>query len=281
MTTTAISLPPLDCERIAQALDAELDAFLRRLHVHPVPEDQDMHGGFIAWVCAFLPETVPGSFTKHLDSVVREVRHRPDYRASWWYRTLLLDVAFFALTDDPSWLEVAISNAGHGASQLRVAILEALAFVADRLSFDDRMLRERVEANLDHVHFYCEDSVMLLLAGKGPVEEKRAWLQGWLDQGKFLNPHQKEALEALAAGRGVPNTFYLNLFLWVQQYVTLRLAATTPSRYVQGTLLDVPPPQLALDFPLPPPDLVSLLWTRLRQHPLMQSHFTLQEATRP
>jgi hypothetical protein len=280
MTTAALSLPPLDCERIAQALDAELDAFLRRLHAHPVPEEQDMHGGFIAWVCAFLPEAIPGAFTKHLESVVREVRHRPDYRSSWWYRTLLLDVALFALTDDPLWLGVAIQHAGHGASQLRVATLEALAFVADRLSFDDRALRECVVANLDHVHFYCEDSAMLLLAGKGAAEDKKAWLMGWLNQGKFLNPHQKDALEALSAGRGAPNTFFLNHFLWVQQYVTLRLAATVPARYVQGALLDVPP-QLALERPVPPPDLASRLWTRLRQHPLMQSHFTIQEATNP
>ena len=36
-----------------------------------------------------------------------------------------------------------------------------------------------------------------------------------------------------------------------------------------------------LDLPVPPPDLASRLWTRLRQHPLMQSHFSIQEATSP
>ena len=261
--------PPLASDRIERLLEDEMNTFTSAFSVQPVPEVQDLRAALIAWFAVFLPEAVPATFVQKLQEFVVEVRSHPDFTTRGWYRTLFLDVALFALQNDMEYLDICRRNFAHGTRALRIAVMEALAFVADRLSFSDQLLREGAERNLDTVHCSCEWSTALYMTARASAAEKRAWLKNWLSLEKFMNTDQEHTLRQLADGDFVPNPVFLEFFNYVQQYVSVRLACTLPDLYVQGTLLDLPEKQLALDLQTEPPNLGGLLWQRLRKLPLM------------
>ena len=266
----------LDIDRVERLLEEELNAFIRDLPVHPIPQEQDRRAFFIIWFAVFLPEVVPTEFTKRLLEVAIALRQRTDFRTWGWYRSTHLDVALFALTGDTTWLQICKRNYSHQSKALRTQVLEALAFVVDKLEFEDETLLEQAEHNLNCCHFHCEWSAALILVASGEAVTKRAWLTNWLSEGKFLNARERETLQELAEGNYVPNSFFLNLFLDTQQYVLVRLACTLPPRYVQGTLLELPPQQTTLNLP-DEPDFAGLLWKRLRRHPLVHSHIRISD----
>ncbi len=264
--------PLLDIVRVGRLLEEELNAFRRDLTIHPVDVIQDYRAAMIAWTAVFLPEAVSVVFTEKLIDIANDMRHRPDFGTWGWYRTTLLDVTLFALTDDPMWLDICKRHYSQQIQQLRTPVMNALAFVVHRLDFDDEELREYAEQNLNWCHFRCEWSAALVLTAPGDAASKREWLTEWLARGKFLNPHERETLKPLAEGYSVPNSYFLNYFLRIQHYVMTRLACALPPLYIQGTLLEIPPEQTALDLPPEEIDFAALLWKRLQDHPLMQYH---------
>ena len=267
--------PPLDIVRMGRLLEEELNAFLRDLTIHPVESIQDYRMAMIAWTAVFSPEAVSAALTEKLIDVANDVRHRRDFNTWGWYRITLLDVTLFALTDDSMWLDMCKCHYSHQIQQLRTPVMDALAFVVHKLDYDDEELRASAEQNLNWCHFRCEWSAALVVVAPGNAWIKREWLTEWLSRGKFLNPHEKETLQPLAEGYSVPNSYFLNFFLRIQHYVMVRLASTLPPLYIQGTLLEIPPEQTALDLPAEEMDFAALLWKRLLDHPLMRSHIRI------
>jgi hypothetical protein len=225
-------------------------------------------------MAVFFEEAVTSSFVESLTALVLRLRSLEDFSYRGWIRLLPLDVALFALTGNRDWLCYVASNLDHHASGLRDFVIKSFALVANRVTFDSRML-ERTAHNLQVRHGGCEDLVILYATSDLNSSEKRQQISKWLSQFS-LNPWEEECLRRLAAGEFAVNPF-LRHFLWIQQYVWLSFACDPPvtrketlaeQKLADKTVLAGAgaQPQLA-GFTLDS----NTVWDRMRAHALMDS----------
>ncbi|MDP2990441.1 MAG: hypothetical protein Q8O57_07745, partial [Kiritimatiellota bacterium] len=132
-------------------------------------------------------------------------------------------------------------------------------------------LQTRTAENLRNANVYCEWSAIVLLVARGDLQTKRERLRYWQELCS-LNPDVGERLRRLAKGEAVSNPL-LFLFLWIQQYVSLRLMDSAQPMPPSG------PIQLELPQHYEVP-LSQELWHRLLNHPLTASRIYLEGITR-
>lgn len=277
MDQNAITDPDyeIDSARLERLLIAELHEFQRNFEVRPISEEQELRGVFIAWLAAFVPEVISKVSANELENVASGFRSRGDYRTSGWYRSLPLEIALFALTDDYWWLKLGVWNIDHGTSSLRELVVYSLALVADRLDFHDSELHKRIAYNLEVQHFYCDECIIILAVANGSTEAKRALFKDW--HARFGEaPFGGDVLSKLMKGDLVPNPFLAH-FLRVAQYVCLRLAekrSETPDQIITAA----PAVQGRLPIDEPEEPLGRRMWRRMISHPLSASHIQLERA---
>ena len=150
-------------------------------------------------------------------------------------------------------------------------------------------MKRRIAHNLEAWHLYSDWSLILIAATRGDVQNKKDQFQQWLSEYEH-NESNRRALERLIKGEYLTNPFLSHL-LWVQQYITLRLACSPAPAFAQLPLpgMEYNPPkktekktvkekpeQKAL-FPADSVDSLSdLLWKRVKNHPLMDSHIEIE-----
>jgi hypothetical protein len=257
----------------------ELGDWRRDVVQTPIPEEQDLRCFFVEWVAAFLPEAVSTELINELQEAAEVCRSAPDYSTSGWYRALPIDVAIFLLTGEEDWLRTARLNVDHHNSSLRYFVMESLALAAHRLTFDPEMTA-RVLHNLEVRHFRCEDLVILFAACNHHQDYKLQKISEWLGACSH-NQDVEGVLRRLAEGLPVPNPF-LSHMLWIQQYVSFRLAVRQPHLVEVLSTVDSGPSALPPDSPgsqlhlTEPNRYIEMAWKRMREHPLAASHVWLR-----
>lgn len=192
------------------------------------PERQELQAFFICWIAVFLPEALKKTFVVSLRSTVNDLRDRKSWGTSIWYRLLPLEIALYAATGRNQWLDTHRFNFDHHNRSLRNLVIESLAYVADRLQFDDPELQERAASNLRSWHLGCEDAAFLLLAARGEPVKKRQAIEGWIRDIK-LPVHVKDLLAQALAGEFISLPFFSESFSKVALYVASRLALASES----------------------------------------------------
>ena len=277
----------LDLNAVGQILNEELAGFKRHIYGWPISEESDLRAFFIAWVAIFLPEAVTKPFLNQLKTFVQIVEESPDYSTSHWSKILPLQVGLYALTNDFQWLNNCRGNIDHGKQSLRKFTTETLALVANRISFHDSELIDRIERNIEIRHFFWEWGVVILIVADGDSRAKIELLQKWLKKYR-KNEEATQLINKLIQGHFIHNEF-LDKFLWIQQYVSLRLICKQPVKPEQLTFLEE---NVIKEKPLKPsrkknqqkelfrleresidrePTLINKLWERMREHPLTAS----------
>jgi|GEM_PF-3073633 len=277
----------IDIGRLRSLFDEALTQLRRDLVGPWNGEREDIRASALAWATRFVPEGLSPRFRVDLERLVGELRVRSRFRVDFWDRCLPLDVALFSLTNDRKWLEVALCNVDHHNSGLRLWVLECLALVADLVDFEASELLARTERNVEINQMFCDWNVVLLAAAHGSADRKRELFNSW--RAKFAESplfSVGSLLDDLSRGSSVNNPF-LSYFLRIHQYILLRLAATVtePAQLSLPITDDFAPErtgrpphglakwQLGLGGDILTGDLV---WRRLREHPLMESHFALK-----
>jgi len=280
----------VDFSRVGRVLEEELRSFAAHIGKWPVTEAQDLPALLIAWVATFMPEAVPGSFTRRLEEIVLEARRREDFSWRVWWVMLPLDVALFALTGVHQWLDICRLNLDNISIDLHPYLLESLALIVDRLDFGDEELQTRTTRNLKKPQLNSEWCAVMLLMARGDPEEKLRRLRDWLaDPELALFPSQRRVLEALEKGLSVENTFFLPQFLWIMRYGWLRFTLRHTPKDVQMVLPvcenekeqggEQARERQGELFPAPKaPPLAELVWQRMWGHPLMGSSICLRNA---
>lgn len=285
-----ITSEPLDLQRIHALLDEDFHAFKRDYRSDPIPEEQELRAFLIEWFSVFLPEAVSDEFKRQIEEFLINARAEKSYRYQGWYSVLALEIALFVLTQRDFWLEINRVNLDHHKSTLRAQVIRSLILVADRLYFGDEELKRRTAHNLEAWHMYSDWSLILFAVTRGNVQDKKAQFQRWLEEYEH-NENNRRTLESLIKGDNITNPFLSHL-LWVQQYITLRLACLPAPAYAQISLpgMEISAPQKTEikavrkkpeQKTLFPTDsdlsLEDLLWKRLNNHPFMSSHISLEE----
>ena len=83
---------------------------------------------------------------------------------------------------------------------------------------------EQCERNLKSAHLGCEDDVILLLTSRGDPESKRNLLDKWIREYNF-KPNELTKLLFLQNHEYVGLAGFNETFLWLQQYVIIRLCS--------------------------------------------------------
>jgi hypothetical protein len=288
-----MSIPsfPLNDERLSQVLRSEFELWVNHFGHSPVPESQDLRAFFIQWFAVFAPELFGHDFRQEMGNFIHDIRMRDDFRYKGWYEILPLDTALYALQGDIDWIRMARFNFDHHKSDLRSFVLESLLLIVDKLEFQDTELLSRTALNLGSRQFGCEECVIFLAMTQGSPEAKRNQIGQWLDRFN-LNEHQ--TLKRLADGDFILNPF-LDRLNWVARYILLRLACNdVPLQLTLFPDTSLQPPDqestveadLQLTIPLPeppkPPELGTLVWQRMSDHPVLQPYIRLEKSvTKP
>lgn len=213
---------PLDLNRFRRLLEEEFNRFRHDFEIRPITEAQDLRALLIAWVAVFLPEAVTDDLINKVKDFLTNIRERKDFLYEGWYSVIDLDIALFAATNQSSWLYNHRYNFDHHNSTIREFLTRSLALVADRISFDDEELLNRTARNLSYRHSYSEYCLIILAVSKGDVNNKVKQFTQWISN-NALNEKIRYLLKQLSMGDFVTNSLLWH-FLWVQQYITLRIA---------------------------------------------------------
>lgn len=212
-------LPDIDEELVDLLVRHELRDLWAEYEEPCFSLSQQLRTFAIEWLAVFVPWRVSSETAALIEGTVEVIRARKEYMWSDWHRSLPLDLALFALTNEHYWLEPARANVDHHNSTLRLAALESLALVADSLDFRDDELQGRVKRGLRAGYFYSELGLLILAAAQGPLEEKRELFRTW----QALNStFGRRMLADLVSGTPVQNEFSEHI-AWVTTYTLLRL----------------------------------------------------------
>jgi|DewCreStandDraft_4_1066084.scaffolds.fasta_scaffold47282_4 hypothetical protein len=251
----------LESDRLRYLLEEEWTDFSREFGVHPIPEHQDLRAFFIAWLGVFLPELYDDSLVSELEKWTDNIHRRDDYKYYGWYAVLPIEIALFVLSDnDDYWLRSHYNNIDHGKSSLRLFVLKSLALVADRIDFRNYELLARIEHNLAVRHNWSDYAVVIAATAKGISEEKKNIFQNWLERYSH-NDDEKNTIECLIKFGYAANPF-LSHFLWIQQYITIKLSSIP--RNIMSQQRHLFQNKMMVD-----------MWDRMQKHPLMKSHIFL------
>jgi hypothetical protein len=277
----------LDLNALGLILNEELGEFKKHIHGVPISEENDLRAFFIAWMAVFIPESIEKPFFKNLKTFVQVVKESPEYSTSHWSKVLPLEIALYSITKDDRWLNSHIEYINYGGRSLRNFVARSLALVADKLYFADADLVERVEKNVKNKVFGWQEGVTILAISRGDPKKKvdlfQKWLKKYGDQGSFF--------DKLVHGQFVENDFLSN-FMWIQQYVSLRLVCKHPAKPKPEQLDFLNKEKIRNENPLniesgknqqqemfrlsKDPSLFNKLWQRMRAHPLTDSHIQLE-----
>jgi hypothetical protein len=257
-----MSQQAVDAQRIDQLFQWQLEEFERHFEDHPIPKEQDLRAGAVAWVAVFAPELVSKASRAHLHRTRQAAYQFPDFAYHGWYRVAYLDVATFALTGERGLLDTVIDNLDHHSSQLRVGLHAPLALVADRLSWADERLLQRIASSLQKSHFYNDSLLCLYCAVRGSTREKAAvllTLRGELN----LAPQDRETVNKLLKGDYLNNTAVSEEIQGVGLWLLHLLSMAALSVRIDGVQ---PDPVEARANSLTVGD----FWRRMTIHPLLK-----------
>jgi len=256
----------IDVTLVRRLLHFELDAFEREYRSERITEWQDLRAFLIAWFCVFLPEICDEYFESRLHEFVGKVKSEEDYIVRFYYRILSLEIALFGLTGNACHLDIHRFNFDHHKSWIRSHLNNSLAFVADKMSFNDHELRTRTRNLVKCELAFLEGQIVLLLVTKGTSSEKREELDRWLRDYDLSEDHRKQ-IEEIHRDGWVRNLEYPLFFGRLNQYIAHRLMCLDPcpqnSADARVPLFSEIPAQKET-FP------ISLMWNRISSHPLMQ-----------
>lgn len=260
----AVDVPAVqyDPQTISALVREELEDFHSHLFEEIFTIEQEMRGALIAWFCFFTPKLISKDCKLLLFAIREEIHSRSDYSYSGWFRTLPLEVALYGISPTPGWLQVHKANFDHHKASLRCYVMDTLSLVASQLSIDDQELIPRVAHNLNVSHAGCEWGAAMMAIAQGERENKIKLFQEWA-QNFGHNPHEKQLLDDLAAGRMVRNGYFLSVHLRTAAYICHRLC--TPRRI--GT--DISDLQEEL--------FSTSIWEQIQRHPLMDPFIKISE----
>ena len=276
---------PINQVKLSRVLKSEFELWVHNFDQRPIPESQDLRAFFIQWFAVFAPECFEQSLVKEISTFAYETKQHLDFMRSKWYELLPIEVTLYALSSDSSWINIARANLNHHNSGLRMFVLKSLLLVVDRLRFDDPYLLTPITDNLETWHMGSGDTVLFLNMAQGDSETKHIQIKRWLDQVN-MSPQDREELQALSNGEFMPNPF-LHHITQFTRYILLRLASQE-TRLQPSLSPEIPERQIPrvsdeLQLKLPigmtenAPNLGSVIWQRMNDHPLFQPFIRLEQ----
>ena len=262
---------PLDLDRLNRLFLTELHDFRRGFDDVPVPAEQDLRAGAIAWVALFAPEAVDEEARRRLSLTCEATRELPDYDHHGWYRAVYLDVAQYALTGEPRWLSTIVSNIDHHSSQLRTSLHAPLGLVAPALALPFGELRQRIENNLRSAHFYNESLMCLFCVLQTEPAVKLAQAIRWRDD-ISLAPQDADRLDRLISGKLLSNALIAKEYGEITRYLACRLL----DRALTDSPVERPGGSLGLSSRALT---LNALWQRVAAHPLNAPLVSLPRST--
>ncbi len=212
----------LDLRRIGKLAALHLDRFRSLTGSDSGLEELDASASFVAWVAYVVPGAVGKHLRQALDDTRLHSRRCSDFRTNGWHKMLPLDTALFAITNDPSYLDLVLANLSHRKYFFRRHVANVLALVAPQLVFDPELFDRAMRENVDQGHPLHETALLSAVAW-GSAEEKQRWLGGWCSVARM----RQGSVFRLAAGESVPNPF-LEPLMAVNNYALLQLARKLP-----------------------------------------------------
>ena len=244
--------------RLDRLFTAELRAFYSNFDVAPVPVEQDLRAGAIAWISTFAPKATSPDGKEELWRISNAARKRADFNHFGWYRIPYLNVAQYSLDGDLSSLSTVIGNIDHHDSSLRSSLHAPLALIAPKLSLDDNNLSERIESCFRSGYMY-NDSLMCIFAALNDDHERKLTLIRKWRKMTSLNPQDIETLDLFLAGRLISNALIADEFSEILRYIFCRL--------LDPEISDALPSQRDLF----PNNKDWSIWQQMSDHPLMGS----------
>jgi hypothetical protein len=250
--------PSLWSWAINRLFQAEIAAFRRGFEEHPVPLEQDLRAGLVAWLAVFAPEAINAESRRLLHVTCEAESEFVDYNEAGWYRTVYLHVAEFALSGDVRWLDVLVNNLDHSSSQLRSSLHAPLGLVIPRLKITFPDLLAKCERNLVLGHFYNDSLLCLFHSAQASPALKLAQLLRWRQHIRLV-PQDIETIDAAIKGDPLRNTLIAEEYSEICRYLLCRLAEPE-------FLREAYPLALA---PHSGPNILGL-WKRTQSHPLVK-----------
>ena len=247
-------------ERLARVLRSEFELWVENFRIRPMPGAQERRGLFVQWFSVFAPECFEPSLVDDIRGFANDTRRHAKYSVDKWYQALPIEVALYADTSNPYWIQTAQLNLNHHNSSLRSFVLESLLLVADKIRFDDAEWISRVTSSLEGRHMGAMDSVLFLCMAQGDAKAKKKQIRRWRDQGAISLSDRNELDAFLTDG------YARNPFLYQTTrnacYILLRLASRQTPHFHQ------------LEFPMIPAETI---WRRMNDHPMFQFSIHLRE----
>jgi hypothetical protein len=243
---------------INRLFQAEITAFRRGFEEDPVPLQQDLRAGAVAWLAVFAPEAINAESRRLLRVTCEAEAEFVDYDEAGWYRTVYLHVAEFALSGDVKWLEVLVTNLDHRSSELRSSLHAPLGLVVPRLKLTFPGLCPKVERNLVLGHFYNDSLLCLFYCAQGSAVLKLAHLLRWRERIRLV-PQDIETIDEAIKGGPLRNTVIADEYAKICRYLLCRLVEPEFLReaYPLTMAANSGPTTLGL-------------WDRIQAHPLMK-----------
>lgn len=256
---------PLAIDRLDVLVRQEIMDFRRGFEKQPVPAEQDLRAGAVAWVAAFVPEAIARELRELLFLTCDGAREGPDFDHHGWYRTIYLDVAGYLLSGDAAWLDVLIANIDHHASQLRSSLYGPLGLAAPRLKLTHPELVLRVESNLRKHHFYNDSLMCVFCQFQAEPGTRLAQLEYWrahID----LTPQDIATVETLINRQRLSNGLVFDEYAEISRYLFCRLLDPVFGHRARSDPFEGAERKLTLNT----------LWQRMSGHPLMKPFIQLE-----
>ena len=239
--------------------NAELLAFHSNFDVAPVPMEQELRAGVIAWIATFAPEAISPEGEEQLWEIFYSIRKRSDFRSFGWYRTPYLDVARFSLSGDHDALSIIINNIDHHNSSLRSALHPPLGLVAAELSLDDYELSSRMEHCLESGLFFNDSLMCILSVLRDDPQRKIELVKKWRREIDLV-PQDAKMLDCVFRGDGISNSLIMDELFLILRYLFCRLLDPELSDIYTEKQLDLFPHWKH-----------HLIWKRMCEHPLLKA----------
>jgi hypothetical protein len=215
--------PSLWSWAVNRLFQAEITAFRRGFEDHPVPLEQDLRAGAVAWLAVFAPEAINAESRRLLRVTCEAESEFVDYDVVGWYRTVYLHVAEFALSGDARWLDVLVTNLDHRSSQLRSSLHAPLGLVIPRLKISFPGILSKFEHNLVLGHFYNDSLLCLFYCMQASPLMKLAQLLRWRQHIRLM-PQDIETVDAAIKGEPLKNILIAEEYAKICRYLVCRMA---------------------------------------------------------
>lgn len=205
---------------INSLISLQLSKFIRDYSITPPPLTQDLRSLSITWLCRQFPKEISEENQMKIQEFVDNQMYGDDYAYTGWYRLPALQAAVYGFLKDEYYIESILKGISTEESTIRAFLLRSLSLLTSDLEFENDLLRQAVEEDLERDMWYATDAAILLISTRGSNADKRKWIEQQSEKNPkfkdfFQNLLQKDAL--------VDNEFFYTNLSEIKEHLLMEI----------------------------------------------------------